>query len=136
MCIYLDDLLVERMKNEQFAYTLTLHSPMMDEANDLAYRLALWARRTIKRRHTPQHYSLDALHMEADPTAPVKIFRRTLRSLYAERADSASQVMSLHGYCFRAAGGGGYSVWADPDDPLLGTRSYGARQIEGRASDD
>lgn len=136
VCLYLDDLLIERMKNERFAYTLTLHPSMMDESNDLAYRLALWARRTVKRCHTPQHYRLDALHLEANPTATVKRFRSGLRALYADRADHRDQIMRLHGYCFRVAGSDGFAVWADPDDPLLGTRSYAARQGMGSASDE
>ena len=137
VCIYLDDLLVERMKSEQFAYSLTLQTSMMDEPNDLAYRLALWCRRAIKRNHSPQHYSLDALHMEADPTAQAKAFRHSVRKLYAERSAPKSQVMHLHGYCFRLIDGGqGFAVWADPDDTLLGAQSYAARKLGRRDETD
>jgi len=137
VCIYLDDLLVQRMRSEQFAYTLTLQTSMMSETNDLAYRLSLWCRRTIKRSTDAQQFSVEFLREQADPSAPKKKFGTRLRALYQERFDHQANVMNLHGYCLREIPGGrSYAIWADPNDKLLGTQSYATRHLtQGEGSD-
>lgn len=140
VCIYLDDLLVRRMRSEQFAYTLTLQTSMMSEPNDLAYRLSLWCRRSIKRTTEPHQYSIEFLREQADPTTQQKAFGRALRALYEERVSMDTNIMSLHGYCFRQLPGArAYAIWADPHDKLLGTKSYANRKLsqgEGPIPDD
>lgn len=120
ICLYLDELLIDRIRAERFAYTLTLQPSLMAERNDFAYRISLWCRRCIQRHREPSIYTIDYIHNQADPTSSLANFKEALSRLREARIGDDG-VVRLHGYCLIIdRDRGEITFWADPNDELIG----------------
>lgn len=130
IALHLNEELLARISEPSGRYLITMSDSWLTERNPTAVKFANWARRAVRRNHQPTLYSREYLHREVDPTnSGIKVFNRLLRKLYEQFFNASYAAAYIHGYLMRPESGGKqYWIWADPEHPLLGAKSFALLQ--------
>ena len=92
---------------------------------------ATFCRRCIGHTHEVQYLDRRLVQRETDPKRSAKEFHRAMGQFFEDRFDPTVGAARLCGYLFMVEPGrdGRYLISADPQDRLLGTKSYRAMKL-------
>lgn len=132
--IELNSKMLRRLTSKEGQFVATLPKELYHESNPFVFSVAIWLKRVIRHKKHPMKFDKRKLHTEINIRSKYKYFSARWKDMMQKFAVPGSPgVARVYGYLITAAddSASSFLIKADPQDKLVGTKSYRARIIEG-----